>query len=84
MRVVVEAEAVAVAYCFRPYNDTRPMPDGFIQTAHFVSAFPWRGGGELMGSEDDTGLCADYGDVRLDEGALFRVVCSCYAERESR
>lgn len=33
---LVEAEAVAVAYCFNPYNDTRPMPDGFITTAHFV------------------------------------------------
>ncbi|ORY51763.1 hypothetical protein BCR35DRAFT_310678 [Leucosporidium creatinivorum] len=32
---LVEAEAVAVAYCFNPYNDTRPMPDGFITTAHF-------------------------------------------------
>lgn len=33
---MVDAEAVAVAYCFRSYNDTRPMPDDFIQSAHFV------------------------------------------------
>lgn len=24
-----------MAYCINPYNDTRPMPDGFIKTAHF-------------------------------------------------
>lgn len=35
--IVVDAEANAVAYCFNPYNGTRPMPDGFIKTAHFVS-----------------------------------------------
>lgn len=39
---VVEAEAVAVAYCFNPYNDTRPFPDGFITTAHFVCHLPNR------------------------------------------
>ncbi|KAK4702844.1 hypothetical protein P7C70_g3375, partial [Phenoliferia sp. Uapishka_3] len=32
---LVDAEAIAVAYCINPYNDTRPMPDGFIRTAHF-------------------------------------------------
>ncbi|KAM0755723.1 hypothetical protein T439DRAFT_351476 [Meredithblackwellia eburnea MCA 4105] len=32
---LVDAEAIAVAYCMNPYNDTRPMPDGFIKTAHF-------------------------------------------------
>ncbi|KAL8279129.1 hypothetical protein RQP46_008385 [Phenoliferia psychrophenolica] len=32
---LVDAEAIAVAYCFNPYNNTRPMPDGFIKTAHF-------------------------------------------------
>lgn len=34
---LVDAEAVAVSYCFNPYNNTRPMPDGFILTSHFVS-----------------------------------------------
>lgn len=33
---LVDAEAVAVAYCIHPYNNTRPMPDGFIKTSHFV------------------------------------------------
>lgn len=33
---MVDAEAIAVAYCFNPYNDTRPFPDGFIRTSHFV------------------------------------------------
>ncbi|PLW51262.1 hypothetical protein PCASD_01073 [Puccinia coronata f. sp. avenae] len=32
---LVDAEANAVAYCTNPVNDTRPMPDGFIKTAHF-------------------------------------------------
>lgn len=32
---LVDAEAVAVAYCMNPYNNTRPFPDGFIKTAHF-------------------------------------------------
>ncbi|SOV07354.1 uncharacterized protein UDID_05202 [Ustilago sp. UG-2017a] len=32
---VVDAEAIAVAYCINPTNGTRPMPDGFIKTAHF-------------------------------------------------
>lgn len=32
---LVDAEADAVAYCTNPVNDTRPMPDGFIKTAHF-------------------------------------------------
>ncbi|KAI8454541.1 hypothetical protein BY996DRAFT_6413811 [Phakopsora pachyrhizi] len=32
---LVDAEANAVSYCLKPYNDTRPMPDGFIKTAHF-------------------------------------------------
>ncbi|MBW0483955.1 hypothetical protein O181_023670 [Austropuccinia psidii MF-1] len=31
----VDAEADAVAYCTNPVNDTRPMPAGFIKTAHF-------------------------------------------------
>lgn len=33
---MVEAEALAVSYCFNPFNDTRPMPDGFITSAHYV------------------------------------------------
>ncbi|SCZ94807.1 BZ3500_MvSof-1268-A1-R1_Chr12-1g03671 [Microbotryum saponariae] len=32
---LVDAEADAVAYCFNAVNGTRPMPDGFVQTAHF-------------------------------------------------
>lgn len=32
---LVDAEAIAVAYCNNPVNGTRPMPDGFIKTAHF-------------------------------------------------
>ncbi|SPO26830.1 uncharacterized protein UTRI_04143_B [Ustilago trichophora] len=32
---LVDAEAIAVAYCTNPQNGTRPMPDGFIKTAHF-------------------------------------------------
>lgn len=32
---LVNAEAIAVAYCTNPTNGTRPMPDGFIKTAHF-------------------------------------------------
>jgi len=32
---LVDAEADAVAYCTNPVNDTRPIPDGFIKTAHF-------------------------------------------------
>lgn len=32
---LVDAEAVAVTYCVNPYNNTRPLPDGFIKTAHF-------------------------------------------------
>ncbi|SNX84879.1 uncharacterized protein MEPE_03588 [Melanopsichium pennsylvanicum] len=32
---LVDAEAIAVAYCTDPTNGTRPMPDGFIKTAHF-------------------------------------------------
>jgi hypothetical protein len=31
----VDAEADAVAYCTRPRNGTRPMPDDFILSAHF-------------------------------------------------
>jgi hypothetical protein len=33
---LVDAEADAVAYCYNPTNGTRPMPDGFILSAHFV------------------------------------------------
>ncbi|KAI7940001.1 hypothetical protein MJO28_013653 [Puccinia striiformis f. sp. tritici] len=32
---LVDAEADAVAYCTNPVNGTRPIPDGFIKTAHF-------------------------------------------------
>lgn len=32
---LVDAEAIAVSYCINPTNGTRPMPDGFIKTAHF-------------------------------------------------
>ncbi|PWN49575.1 hypothetical protein IE53DRAFT_136437 [Violaceomyces palustris] len=32
---LVDAEAVAVSYCIKPTNGTRPMPDGFIKTAHY-------------------------------------------------
>lgn len=32
---LVDAEAYAVSYCTNPINGTRPMPDGFIKTAHF-------------------------------------------------
>ncbi|KAK4053633.1 hypothetical protein OIO90_003872 [Microbotryomycetes sp. JL221] len=33
---LVDAEADAVAYCLgQAFNDTRPMPDYFIETAHF-------------------------------------------------
>lgn len=32
---LVDAEAYAVSYCTNPVNGTRPMPDGFIKTAHF-------------------------------------------------
>lgn len=32
---IVDAEAVAVAYCMNPTNDTRPFPDGFLKTAHY-------------------------------------------------
>lgn len=32
---LVDAESYAVAYCINPVNGTRPMPDGFIKTAHF-------------------------------------------------
>ena len=32
---LVDAEAVAVAYCTNPTNGTRPMPDGFIKSAHY-------------------------------------------------
>ncbi|KAH8928934.1 hypothetical protein BT69DRAFT_1236513 [Atractiella rhizophila] len=35
---LVQAEADAVAYCFNPYNETRPFPDGFITRAHFRRA----------------------------------------------
>ncbi|CEH14563.1 hypothetical protein CBOM_02395 [Ceraceosorus bombacis] len=35
---LVDAEANAVAYCTQPSNDTRPMPDGFITSAHFRKA----------------------------------------------
>ncbi|CDR88572.1 uncharacterized protein SPSC_04399 [Sporisorium scitamineum] len=32
---LVDAEAIAVAYCTNPTNGTRPMPDKLIKTAHF-------------------------------------------------
>ena len=32
---LVDAEAVAVAYCTNPVNGSRPMPDKLIKTAHF-------------------------------------------------
>ena len=33
---LVDAEADAVAYCLgQAWNDTRPMPDYFIKTAHY-------------------------------------------------
>uniref|UniRef100_V5EJI9 Uncharacterized protein n=2 Tax=Kalmanozyma brasiliensis (strain GHG001) TaxID=1365824 RepID=V5EJI9_KALBG len=32
---LVDAEAIAVAYCTSPQNGSRPMPDGFIKTAHY-------------------------------------------------
>lgn len=32
---LVDAEADAVAYCTKPRNGTRPMPDGFILSAHY-------------------------------------------------
>ncbi|KDN50864.1 hypothetical protein K437DRAFT_255037 [Tilletiaria anomala UBC 951] len=32
---LVQAEADAVAYCINAFNGTRPMPDGFITSAHF-------------------------------------------------
>ncbi|PWN99521.1 hypothetical protein FA09DRAFT_359532 [Tilletiopsis washingtonensis] len=35
---LVDAEADAVAYCINPMNGTRPMPDGFIVSAHFKKA----------------------------------------------
>lgn len=36
MQNLVDAEVDAVAYCFNPFNETRPFPDGFIKTAHFL------------------------------------------------
>lgn len=57
--VIGNVEAIAVAYCTKPRNGARLIPDGTIQSAHFVKTDAYV---QINGLWDGTKINIPYGD----------------------
>ncbi|KAN0065215.1 hypothetical protein ACQY0O_001712 [Thecaphora frezii] len=77
---ILDALDNAVSYCIHPTNGTRPMPDGFLKTAHYRSSPKWT---QITGTYDPSVMhlspddCGSEYDslapkgVKLEDGRYF-------------